>query len=56
MHHLDIAHMIISSLIHGLVYATIFKVCRHITPGEAIAVATAGIGAAWMASKLLRRR
>ena len=24
MHHLDIAHMIVSSLIHGLIYATIF--------------------------------
>ncbi|NNM64394.1 MAG: hypothetical protein HKL99_07245 [Burkholderiales bacterium] len=56
MHHYDIAHMIVSSLIHGLVYATIFKAFRHMSLGEAVAVTAAGIGAIWMTSTLLRRR
>ena len=56
MHHLNIAHMILSSLVHGLIYATIFKAFRIMSLGEAIAVATAGIGTIWLASRLWRRR
>ncbi len=56
MHHLNIAHMIVSSLIHGLVYAAIFKVFRNMSLGEAIAVTAAGIGLIWLTARLLRRR
>ena len=56
MHHIDIAHMIISSLVHGLVYAAIFKAFQHLSLAGAAAVAAAGIGLIWLVSILARRR
>lgn len=42
---MHIGHMIVSALIHGLIYGAIFKVFRHMPMGEAILVAGLGIGA-----------
>ena len=56
MHHLDIAHMVISSLIHGLLYAFIFKAFHHLSLASAAMVAAAGIGLIWLVSILTRRR
>ena len=55
MHH-DIAHMIVSSLIHGLVYAAVFKLFHHLSVGSAILAAAVGVAAIWLAAKLLRSR
>jgi hypothetical protein len=56
MHHFHIAHMIISSLIHGLVYATIFKLFHRLSLAGAIIAAAVGVAAVWLAAKLLRPR
>lgn len=56
MHHLDIAQMIVSSAIHGLVYAVIFKAFHHLSLASAAIVAAAGIGLIWLTTRLLRRR
>ena len=53
-----IAHMILSSIIHGLIYATIFK-AFHGLPLEAVALITIiSLGGIWLLSifaRLLRR-
>ncbi len=41
--HFSIVHMLVSSLIHGLVYAVIFKAMRHLSLPEAIVVAVVGV-------------
>ncbi|MDA8256690.1 MAG: hypothetical protein KGL42_07140 [Betaproteobacteria bacterium] len=56
MHHLDVAQIIVSSLIHGLVYAFIFKAFHHMGLAGAAIVAAAGIGLIWLVSILTRRR
>ena len=55
MHH-DIVHMIVSSLIHGLVYAAVFKLFHHLSLAGAIIAAAVGVAAVWLAAKLLRPR
>jgi hypothetical protein len=56
MHHLDITHMIVSSLIHGLIYATIFEALHHLSLASAAIVAVISIALVWLVSSLLRRR
>ncbi len=56
MHHFDIAHIIVSSLIHGLIYATIFKASHHLSLAGAAIVAIAGIAAVWIATRMFSRR
>lgn len=56
MHHLDFAHMIVSSLIHGLVYATIFKAFHHLSVAGAATVTIVGIVAIWVVKRMLSRR
>ncbi|MDE2252727.1 MAG: hypothetical protein KGL42_00410 [Betaproteobacteria bacterium] len=56
MHHIDIAHMIISSLVHGLVYAAIFKALHNLSLASAAIVAVIGIALVWLVSSLTRRR
>ena len=56
MHHLDIAHMIVSSLVHGLIYAFIFKAFHHLSLVGAAIAAAAGIGLIGLVSILTRRR
>lgn len=55
MHH-DIVHMIVSSLIHGLIYAALFKLFHHLSVGTAVLAAAVGLAAVWLAAKLLRPR
>ncbi|MDA8260844.1 MAG: hypothetical protein M0Z99_35290 [Betaproteobacteria bacterium] len=56
MHHFDIVHMILSSLVHGLVYAAIFKLFHHLSLTGALIAGAFGLAAAWLAAKLLRPR
>ena len=56
MHHFDLVHMIVSSLVHGLVYAAVFKAFHHLSVGGAILAAALGVAAVWLAAKLLRPR
>jgi len=56
MHHFDIVHMIVSSLIHGLIYAAVFKLFHNLSLGGALITAAAGVVAIWLAAKLLRSR
>jgi hypothetical protein len=56
MHHLDIAHMIVSSLIHGLIYAAIFKAFHHLSLAGAAAVAIVGVAAVWIVTRMFSRR
>ncbi|CAZ88708.1 hypothetical protein [Thiomonas arsenitoxydans] len=56
MHHFDIANMIVSSLIHGLIYAAIFKLFHYLSVGTAVLAAAVGLAAVWIAAKLLRTR
>lgn len=55
MHH-DIAHMIVSSLVHGLIYAAVFKLFHRLSLAGAIIAAAFGVAAVWLAAKLLRSR
>jgi hypothetical protein len=53
---MHIGHMIVSALIHGLIYGAIFKVFRHMPLGEVLAVTAGGIGTLWLLSLLFRPR
>jgi hypothetical protein len=51
MHHFDLAHMIVSSLVHGLIYAAVFKLFHHLSLTGALIAATAvGLAAVWLAA------
>ena len=39
-----IAHMVVSSIIHGLIYGAIFRVLRHLSLGEIVLLAVVVIG------------
>lgn len=56
--HLDFGHMIVSSVVHGLIYDVIFKVTRHLSAVQTAGVAVAVITAVWVAAKIFggRRR
>lgn len=56
MHHFDLVHMILSSLVHGLVYAAVFKAFHHLSRAGALIAAAFGVAAVWLAAKLLRPR
>ena len=56
MHHFDLVHMIVSSLVHGLAYAAIFKLLHHLSVGSAILAAAFGIAAVWLVATLRRHR
>lgn len=53
MHH-DIVHMIVNSVIHGLVYSVLFKLFHHLSLAGAILAAVVGVAAVWLLTKLLR--
>ncbi len=39
-----VTHMIVSSVIHGLIYSVIFRVLRHLSLGEVVLLAVVVIG------------
>ena len=54
--HLDIGHMVVSSVVHGLIYGVIFKFTRHLTAWQTLAVAVIGVGAVWAWAMLVGKR
>lgn len=53
-----ITHMILSAVIHGLIYATIFKAFRGLPMGAVAFITICGVGGIWLlasAARLLRR-
>jgi len=51
--HLDIGHIVVSSVVHGLVYDVIFKATRHLTTLQTAGIAAAVIAAVWITAKIL---
>lgn len=49
--HLDIGHMVVSSVVHGLIYDVIFKAARHLTTAQTVVLAVVVIGAVWLAAR-----
>ena len=49
--HLDLGQMIVSSVVHGLIYDVIFKFTRHLTAWQTLVVAVIGVGSARRLSK-----
>jgi hypothetical protein len=45
--HFGIGHMIVSSLVHGLIYGVIFKLFRGLPLSVDIGIAVLGIAAVW---------
>lgn len=43
----DVGHMILSAVIHGLIYGLIFKVFHHLGMAVAALITVLGIGAIW---------
>ncbi|CQR45127.1 conserved hypothetical protein [Thiomonas sp. CB3] len=50
--HLDIGHMVVSSLVHGLVYDVIFKATRHLTVMQTAGLAVVVIAGLWLAARM----
>ncbi len=49
-----ISHMILSAVIHGLVYSLIFKLFRGLPLGAVAIITVAGVGGIWLLSSLAR--
>jgi hypothetical protein len=45
---MHISHIIVSSLIHGLIYGVIFKLFHNVPLLVAAIIATLGVGALWL--------
>lgn len=43
-----IAHMVVSSIVHGLIYGIIFRVLRHMSLGEIVLLAVLVIGGLYL--------
>lgn len=43
-----IGHMVVSSIVHGLIYGAIFRVLRHLSLGEIVLLAVLVIGALYL--------
>ena len=54
--HIDIGHMVVSSIIHGLIYDVIFKLTRHMGIADTALVAVARIAVVWLASRIFGAR
>ena len=52
-----ITHMVVSSIIHGLIYGAIFRMLRHLSLGEILLIALVVIGLlyAWNRERSFRR-
>lgn len=53
---MHIGHMIVSSAVHGLIYATIFKLSHHIGLTGMIVLAVVGIALIWIIARSLGDR
>lgn len=49
-------HALLSSIIHGLIYATIFKIVRHLGLPATFVFAGVGLFAVFVVANLTRRR
>ena len=49
-----ISHMILSAVIHGLLYGLIFKAFRGLPLGTVALIAISGIGGIWLLASLAR--
>jgi uncharacterized membrane protein (DUF2068 family) len=54
--HTDIGHMVVSSVVHGLVYDVIFNATRHLTVLQTAVLAVVVIAAVWLVARLARNR
>ena len=54
--HLHIGHMIVSSIVHGVIYAAIFKIFKGLGIVGALVLATAVIAIIWFSVKLFQNR
>ncbi len=54
--HTDLGHMVVSSIVHGLVYDVIFKATRHLTVLQTVIVAAVVIAAVWIGTRFFGRR
>ena len=52
-----IGHMVVSSIVHGLIYGVIFRVLRHMSLGEIVLLAVLVIGGLylWNRNQNIRR-
>ncbi|WP_298291251.1 hypothetical protein [Thiomonas sp.] len=50
--HLDIGHMAVISLVHGLVYDVIFKATRNLTVMQTAGLAVVVIAGLWLAARM----
>ena len=52
-----ITHMLVSSIVHGLIYSAIFRILRHLSLGEILLIAMVVIGLlyAWNRDRTYRR-
>jgi hypothetical protein len=50
MSHHAISHMIVSALIHGVIYAAVWHVMRSLPLTDDIVIAVAAIGVGWLFS------
>lgn len=53
---MHIGHMIASTTVHGLIYATVFKISHQIGLAGMIALAVIGIALLWIIVRLLGDR
>ncbi len=51
-----IGHMLVSSVIHALIYSVIFRLMRGLTLPEAVVIAVVIIGAIWLWGRSRDRR
>ncbi len=54
--HMDIGHMVVSSVVHGLIYDVIFKATRHLSVMQTGALAVVVIAAVWLAARAFGRK
>lgn len=50
------SHMIVSSIIHGVIYDVVWKAMRGLGLPASIAVAVTVVAVVWLGGRLLRRR
>lgn len=53
---MDFGHMVVSSLVHGLVYDVIFKATRHLTVLQTAGLAVVVIAGVWLVARLAGNR